>query len=410
MATAEQPPATGEAGSSTVNRVLLYLLLVGVGVIAGVGGFYALWQTSCTELLHVASARQNASLESLQEQYSKAASAHKRCLEDDNSKKKFHELQDRLEAQTKLAGKHQDLLVKHEATLEKLNEVQKAHDSSRQTVSSLNEQIKRLQRELGQSTVQVHLSKQKSDQQVEALKDQLDLSRTMLREKMVELERAQSETGSSRGSDTSWYKTELNAVTTAIRRRSLAQLVMKYGEGPYTIQFTLDLPSPPESSEQQSFSIVEVEFRLIPEMAYTLWTILNLVDLELYTGTTIGTVDDLSAFGGRPQDAALRKDEARLARRYAETGYGAEPLLFEEISPRAPCVEYSFGIVGKGPGFFFPLVAQHQDGSVSCPGLVVKGKHTLSRLENLPKQDRVTIINASVIIHTAWFSGPEGEL
>jgi hypothetical protein len=71
------------------------------------------------------------------------------------------------------------------------------------------------------------------------------------------------------------------APMTAIRRYSLAQCILKYGEGPYTIQFTLDLPSPPEESsstdqnqnQNQNQSMIEVEFRLI-----TIFTILNLAE------------------------------------------------------------------------------------------------------------------------------------
>jgi hypothetical protein len=408
--------------ASVVNRILLYLLLVGVGVIVGIGGFQRLWETSCTELLTSSNAQQNASLETLQEKYSKAVSDHKRCLRDDSAKQKLHELHDRLDSQTTLAGKHQDLLEKHEATLEKLNEVQRASDASSQTVSSLQEQIKRLQRELGQSTVQVQLSRQTADKQVEALKEQLNLSRTMLREKQDAIDRKQPETGvSSRGgassaSETDRYRQELDVITTAIRRYSLAQCILKYGEGPYTLQFTVNLPSLPEESssstdqnQNQSVSVIEVEFRLIPELAYTIWTILNLAELGLYTGTTLRNTDDSSVFGGRPKDSAVAKNvEARLQRRYAETGHGTEPFMLEELSPRAPCLEYTFGIMGKGPGFVIPLVPQHQDGSLSCPGRVVRGKETLDRLDSLAKRDRVTIVSVDII--TASSSSLKEEL
>jgi hypothetical protein len=426
MVTTEHPHDPREAGSSVVNRILLYLLLVGVGAIGGFTIFHRHFQTSCTELLTASNSHQNASLEALQEKYSKAVADHKRCLRDDSAKQKLHDLHDRLDSQTTFAGKHQDLLEKHEATLEKLNEVQRASDASSQTVSSLQEQIKRLQRELGQSTVQVQLSRQTADKQVETLKEQLNLSRTMLREKQDAIDRRQPESGvsSSRGgggssaSDTDQYRQELNVITTAIRRYSLAQCILKYGEGPYTIQFTLDLPSPPDDSsssssidqnQNQSFSFIEVEFRLTPELAYTIWTILNLADLGLYTGTTLRKVDDSSVSGGRPKNAATKNIEARLARRYAETGHGAEPFILEELSPRAPCLEYTFGIIGKGPGFVIPLVPQHQDGSLSCPGRVVRGKETLNRLDTLAKRDRVTIVSVD-IISASSSSSPKEEL
>jgi vacuolar-type H+-ATPase subunit E/Vma4 len=400
--------------ASVVNRILLYLLLVGVGALAGLGAFHVLYETSCTELLTAKNSRENASLGTLQENYSKATSDHKRCLQDMVAKE---------DSQATLAGKHQDLLQKHEATLEKLNEVQRASDASSQTVSTLQEQIKRLQRELGQSTVQVQLSKQTAYKEVQTLKEQLNLSRTMLREKQDAIDRRQPETGvSSRGGssgDTDRYRQELNVIMTAIRRYSLAQCLLKYGEGPYTIQFTLDLPSPPEESsstdQNQNQSMIDVEFRLIPELAYTIFTILNLAELGLYTGTTLRNANDStsSVFGGRPKDAAAKNVQARLQRRYAETGHGAEPFILEELSPRAPCHEYTFGIAGRGPGFVIPLVPQHQDGSLSCPGRVVRGKETLNRLNSLPKRDRVTIVSVDIIMassSSASSSSPKEEL
>jgi hypothetical protein len=35
--------------ATVVNRILLYLLLVGVGAIAGLGVFHVLYETSCTD-------------------------------------------------------------------------------------------------------------------------------------------------------------------------------------------------------------------------------------------------------------------------------------------------------------------------------------------------------------------------
>jgi hypothetical protein len=266
----------------------------------------------------------------------------------------------------------------------------------------MREQIKRLQRELGQSVVQVQLSKQTNDKQLETLKEQLNLSRTMLREKQeADNTGAASSRGDISASSASAsasaietadrYKQQLNDITTAIRRYSLAQCLLKYGPGPYTIQFTLDLPE--DQNQSPLSNIVQVEFRLLPELAYTIWTILNLADLELYTGTTLRKQsggDDYgsenlgsSVTGGRPKDASTKQVEAKLARRYAETGHGAEPFFMEELSPRAPCLEYTFGIMGKGPGFVIPLVPQHQDGSLSCPGRVVRGKETLDRLNSI---------------------------
>jgi hypothetical protein len=435
MATTEHPHAPREAGSSVVNRILWCLLLLGVGAIGGFSIFHTLFQTSCTELVTASKALQNASLAVLQEKYSKAVADHKRCLRDDSAKQKLHDLHDRLDSHTHLAGKHQDLLDSHQVTLEKLTQVQRTSDVSSQTVNSLQEQVKRLQRELGQSTVQVQLARQTADKQVETLKEQLNLSRTMLREKQDAIDRRPPPEGgalssSSRGvvvgggggssaSDTDQYRQELNVMTTAIRRYSLAQCILTYGEGPYTIRFTLDLPSPPEESsssssmdpnQNQSLSIIEVEFRLTPELAYTIWTILNLADLGLYTGTTLRKVDDSSSVsGGRPKDAATKHIEAKLARRYAETGHGAEPFLLEELSPRAPCLEYTFGIMGKGPGFVIPLVPQHQDGSLSCPGRVVRGTETLNRLDTA-KRDRVTIVSVDIITTSSSSSSPKEEL
>jgi seryl-tRNA synthetase len=125
------------------------------------------------------------------------------------------------------------LLEKHEVSLERLNEVQRASDASSQTVSTLQEHIKRLQRELGQSTVQVQLSKQTASKKLQTFKEQLNLSRPMLWEKQDAIDRRQPKleffclvvvvVG---GGDTDRYRQELNVIMTAIRRYSLAQCIL----------------------------------------------------------------------------------------------------------------------------------------------------------------------------------------
>jgi len=431
-----KPLSKRESDYAVANQVLLYLLLLGFGVIGGTVGFYGLWHTRCTQLLHVAEARHNQSSHttSLHHYWSLKAKQHaaeKASLDANVSK---YELHDRLQAQiTLLSGKHQDLLEQHQATLEKLGDVQKAHDSSMQTTSFLNEQIKRLQRELGQATIQNQLAKRTAEKKSETLASQLQLSRSML------LLRDQKDAPgtdttdpavSTADSDTAAtsdvrYKQELVTLQTAVRRYSLAQLRLRYGPGPYAVEFTVDLPSSwmehntnddddgddgdnknTLSSQQSTFII---EFRLLPEMAFTIETFLRLVSATAYDGTTIGSLSAAintngdtattvtSLIGGAP---TTQKGQAALTKRLTELGYGPAPLFLQEVSPRAPCLAYSFGFVDQGPGFVLPLVVVPQDqtdASVSCPGTVVAGKETVSRLSHLSNNDSATIVRAKIV-------------
>jgi hypothetical protein len=82
-------------------------------------------------------------------------------------------------------------------------------------------------------------------------------------------------------------------------------------------------------------------------------------------------------------------------------------------SRREHRLEYTFGIIGKGPGFVgfvIPLVPQHQDGSLSCPGRVVRRKETVNRLDTLAKRERVTIASVDIVSASSSSSSSSSSL
>jgi hypothetical protein len=362
------------------------LLFIGLGVIAGYGIFFILWKTQCGELLNTKELLFNGTLVTLQNEQAELLTEVGGCSND----RHLSQMQGLLDKQTTLASRYQDLLEKHEETLSRLDQVQKQGEGSSQLVHSLNDQINHLQSELGESTVQAEKNRQQGGRQLESLKSQLELSKSMLREKIEEVKHTKSD-----GSCTGTTITDggdldgMHQLQAALRRRNTAQCLTTHGEGPYRVEFTLDMPGIEDATFQ-------VEFGDLRDMPHTIWTFLSLVDVGLYDGTTLGAIDD-EVTGGDPL-SGTKKIQSLLTRQYAEHGHGSDPLMFEENSPRAPCSQFTFGILGKGPQISIPMIGDSPVGkfiSRSCPGTIVHGKDTLKRLEQLQK--RATIQRVRII-------------
>lgn len=266
-------------------------------------------------------------------------------------------------------------------------------------MTQLHDQIHRLQTELTDSTVQVTQTKQQAGKQLEQLQSQLELYKSMLRQKVQEVETLKATEAScavtavtGRGSTDMTHVDELVRLQGAIRRRNIAQCLMLFGEPPYRVEFTLDLPGPAKS--------FTVEFNQLDGMPHTILTFLTLVDAALYTGTALHVSAD-SIVGGDPQRAS-RQIQSTLTRQYAQLGFGLDPLWFDEVSPQSPCNRYSFGLWNRGPDIFVPLVGERSPVgefmSRSCPGTVIHGMGTLAYLqEHHHTAHPVTIKNARIL-------------
>jgi hypothetical protein len=375
----------GPRRTSRVNTFFMCATVMGLGMIGGFLIFFGAWQNRCAEVLAHADARCNASVMYVKEQHASMRSKEEKELKH----RKFAELEDCLSARNVMAGKYQDLLQQHEDTKIKVSESHKESEAHKHTINNLNEQIKRLQRELGQSTIQNQNLKQQCEKQQEALKNQLQLARSMLLQKAEEMESLKLETPAC---DEGTEPPSLVELRAAIQRRALAQTFMRYGHGPYRVQFTMDF-----SHSGDSLSSFQVEFARASDMPHTIWTFLNLVERGLYKGTTIALKDEQSLVGGSPSHSIHKRTQAELARRYAEFGYGVQPFLFDEFHGRATCDEGGFSIIEHGPDFRIFLNKSDDQRSRSCAGKVTSGLETLHRFHESLSQEHVRIVDVIVL-------------
>lgn len=333
------------------------VLIAGVSVILSYSVFVALFQNQCATLLISKEKEHNTTIQSLYEQH--AVALEVTSLEDAT---RF------LETQTLLTAQYQELLLKHEQTLDQWTNATRQKDKSEETIQKLNEQVKRLQRELGSATVQIRQAQRASQQEVESLRQQLDLSRSLVQQKVDEV-RSLAKEGTCYGGDAS----ELARIQAEISRRNAAQCVQWLEKPPYVVEFALQDAS-------HDLTLLQVEFTTLSHMPHTVWTFLSLVDQGLYDGTTLQFNADRAITGGEPHSAP-KQVHSSLQRQYATAGYGSEPLLFEELSPAAPCLELTFGFVGRGPTLLFTMEGYKDGGRFACPGRISSGKEFLQHIQ-----------------------------
>lgn len=329
-------------------------------MLLGYSIFVALFHNKCANLMIAKENEHNTTLQSLVENH--ALAIEQACHEDATRMTQTHGI---------LTVQYIELQLQQEHTLEQLKNATQQKDGHDEMIRKLNEQVKRLQRELGSTTLQVRQVQRASQQEIESLRQQLDLSRSLIQQKVDEVRSLASE-GSCYGSDSSeWIQMQA-----AIARRNAAQCLQWLGEPPYVVEFALQ----DSLHKRASF---QVEFTDLSDMPHTIWTFLTLVDEGLYDGTTLhylNTDRGLTVIGGEPHSGPTHVHSS-LQRRYATAGYGSEPLLFEELSPIAPCRESAFGLVGRGPTLLFPMEGYVDGGRFACPGDVTNGMEVIQQIQ-----------------------------
>ncbi|GAX27360.1 hypothetical protein FisN_17Lh257 [Fistulifera solaris] len=329
-----------------------HILTAGVSVIAGYSIFVILFHNQCATVLIDKELQHNQTLRSLQETH---AEAIEQACQDDVVR--F------VQIQTALTSRNAELQQQLDVSREQLSKVTQQNDAYDETILKLTEQVKRLQRELGSTTVQVRQVQRVAQQEMESLRQQLDLSRSLVQQKIDEVRSL----ASTNGHDMS----DLIRLQAAITRWNAAQCVQWLGVPPYAVELTL-----------HDHSSLRVEFTDFADMPHMIWTFLQLVDDGLYDGTTLqyrNTDRGPAVTGGEPHSAS-KQIHSSLQRQYATTGYGSEPLWFEELSPVAPCRENTFGLVGRGPTLLFPMLGYEDGGRFACPGKIVSGTDILQQL------------------------------
>ena len=144
--TSRQPPS--------LNVISFCFLLVGIGALFGYTIFYVMFKNKCADLLMMKAKHHNESQAQLQMKYTRALDDIRQCQDDAQVKGELQELQGRLQAQVTLSDKHQDLLERHEKTLERISILQQSNEGSQAQIQTLKEGLKIVQVKLEESTLQ----------------------------------------------------------------------------------------------------------------------------------------------------------------------------------------------------------------------------------------------------------------
>lgn len=329
--TGTRAPRSADAGSfSTLNLILLYLTLVGLGAIGGYISFYSLFHNRCADLLNDAERRHNETQQALQERYMGAVEKHHECLQDETKTMELFDLRGRLDGQAALVGKHQSLLDKHQEGMERLSDMQTAHEQALTKISTLEDEI------------------QKKEAELTAMKETAGLDR-----QNGQLESCQ---------------TIAESIQTKIQNRQNYLCQSQYGSGPYYVQFDLSF-----EDEEASAFVIELPTR--KQMPHSVYTFLSMIEAGLYEETALVSPSKgvLKILRPPPSAAALRQKSKGL-------GFGDAPLTFEEDSRIFPCGPYSVGFVGLGPSLEIFVADFAAVENRICLGRVVRGMQALSRV------------------------------
>jgi cyclophilin family peptidyl-prolyl cis-trans isomerase len=387
------------------------LLLLGVGFGFGFGFVYLQWQSHCADLLQRERFDHQVSLQALHESVEHtlvvADSTQRNRREDDvvnryATTRMLQCLDQQSKRGTSGASSSSTLDETASSPSEVVVEPRKEHDevlqrelenATKQDIETLKERNEELLRELENAAWQAKESTLEAERQLESLRSQLQMRSQFLNQQRVQ-EMAQSnddaddcEKRSAR--DLEEQIVRLHASILWRRETAGCRPAGMDTNGRFVVEFALDMPGPTES---HSISHFEVEFMYLHDMPHTIWTFLNLVQLGLYTGTTLGyTIDEYPAItGGGSETSTDELTEIKFQRQYTESGYplpyqgGGGALLFDEVSSHFPCSQFTFGFLGKGPDFVIPLVKRkYHESQGSCPGRIIRGRDTLLRLQHL---------------------------
>jgi chromosome segregation ATPase len=169
----ETPSTDTPTGPSLVNVIMVYLSILGLGVIGGYGVFFYTFSERCINLLEETQVRFNTSHEEWETKYKEALAEKEQCIIP------LNEMQGRLEAQSALAERHQALLAKQKDTVAKLSALQQFKEES----SAALETLKISHRDL-------ILKQEDTLTKLEDSNDALEKLRTQMRELQLELDRA----------------------------------------------------------------------------------------------------------------------------------------------------------------------------------------------------------------------------
>jgi chromosome segregation ATPase len=165
---------------SYLNVVFFCAFLLGVGMMLGYSVFYFIFQEKCAGMLLDQDRKRNSSFVELETKYKRAITDVQQCQEDSEARERTKVLEGRLAAQAALSDKHQELLARHERTLEKISELQSTSEGSQAQIQSLKEEIKNIQVSLDESSQKLRAANfERDDIQQQLQRHMAETSKTL---------------------------------------------------------------------------------------------------------------------------------------------------------------------------------------------------------------------------------------
>lgn len=360
------PEATAPASAPQKQQTLLLMLLLscGIGVLGGFFAFYSMYYSQCARKLISVSSDYNTTIEKLQTV---------------DNRKTLEKQQGMLDQQAALATQHQELLVR-------LADAQKEQEKSSARIEVQKKEMDTMGRALREADRSIQQAKDKASKETDRVQRQLDLARTMLQEKVEEVEELKERSYSAnkcQHDPATSSNDEVVEIQSSIRRRDSIQIVSKFGHFPITVMFLVKSPN-------QNAVSFEMEFPHHRDMPHTIFTFLTLVDGGLFLETSLSQNGNLLS-GGNPASCVRKQSQSKIVRRMAEMGLGMEPSLFTERSAGF-CRAGSVGWVRRGPEFAIYLEDATED--FICPGKVTSG---MDELRKFPPGDKISILDARIV-------------
>ncbi len=172
------------------------------------------------------------------------------------------------------------------------------------------------------------------------------------------------------------------------------RLVHSYGEGPYFVQFDLDID---DNEEGGNLFIVEVP--TLDTLPNAVFTFLTLVNKNIYTGLE---------FLSMQSTIHLDSDE----RKVAELPYAGSALSLVESAASGICTPYSVGFVGANGALKIIMTSDvSKHGSLACFGRITQGRRTISQIQQAARRgNTVSVTDVKIIEMASRPSVSEGEL
>lgn len=174
-----------KGGPPLLNVIMLYMTLLGLGVIGGYGAFFVMFHERCVGLLQQAEETYNSSKIEWQAKHQQVISEKNECLNP------LQKLQGKLQEHSTLAEKHRVLEKQHDEATSKLAALQQSKDESDGIRAKLESQITEIQTQLKEANQKVAEAVNKRGEIEKDLQTRLEIAQNELSQKVVELKELQ---------------------------------------------------------------------------------------------------------------------------------------------------------------------------------------------------------------------------